>query len=149
MLQKLFNTDNADWFGNNMFHTSRMCTNGVPPVNIAETDNGFSIEMAAPGYNKTDFQVSVDKNLLTITVDTSETEGQANNTEAPNTEASEAKPVKRIYRREFSYGSFSRSFSLPDGVDGSKIAGNYENGILTLNIPKAEIRTTRTTVQIS
>lgn len=144
MLQKLFN-NNIDWFGNNMFHTNRMRMNGVPPVNIAETDNGFTIEMAAPGYQKQDFQVSVDKNLLTITVDNKETETQENsNPSAGQT----AKDSKRIYRREFIFGGFSRSFSLPDGVDGDKISGTYENGILSLSIPKAEIKATRTSVEI-
>ncbi len=112
----------------------------VPPVNIAETSDGFSIEMAAPGYTKADFVVSVDKNLLTVSVD----KAQENPAEAPDSDSGN----RKVYRREFCYGSFSRSFTLPDNVDTSKISGTYENGILILGIPKAEARDTRLSVEI-
>ncbi len=161
MLQRLFNND-YDWFGNNMFNNMRM--NNVPPVNIAETKDGFTIEMAAPGYSKKDFMVNVDKNLLTITVDKHECHGKPGCAPEKEAAASEAtsetsetetqEPAnnercgKKIYRREFRYGSFSRSFTLPEGVDGQKISGAYTDGILTLNIPRAEVVNTRMSVEI-
>ncbi|MCQ2253007.1 MAG: Hsp20/alpha crystallin family protein [Bacteroidales bacterium] len=122
----------------------------VPPVNIAETSEGFQIEMAAPGYSKKDFAVNVDKHILTISVDSY---GCDNNCEKNHDDASndgEAKTgnSKMIYRREFSHGNFSRSFTLPDSVDTSKISGQYTDGILTLTIPKAEETVTRKTVEI-
>ncbi|MCQ2249732.1 MAG: Hsp20/alpha crystallin family protein [Bacteroidales bacterium] len=134
---------------------SRMCD--VPLVNIAETENGFTIEMAAPGYSKSDFDVSIDKNVLTVSVD-KESGKAATTTEAEPVSAEAAAsapasaaasaPAKRTYRREFRFGSFSRSFTLPDGIDSEKIDGEYLNGILTINIPKAEAKITKTSVSI-
>ncbi|MBR4327441.1 MAG: Hsp20/alpha crystallin family protein [Bacteroidales bacterium] len=150
MLQRFFNNDDIDWFGNNMFHADRNRMYGVPPVNISESDKEFAIEMAAPGYDKKDFNVSVDKNLLTISVDlehgdnanTENTEGKA------NAEDTENPDNKQIYRQEFCFSSFSRSFTLPEGVDAQKIGGKYENGILTLSIPKAAVVNTKKSVEI-
>ena len=149
MLQRFFNNDDIDWFGNNMFHADRNRMYGVPPVNISESDKEFAIEMAAPGYDKKDFNVSVDKNLLTISVDkehgdnaAADTEGKANAADADNPDN------KQIYRQEFCFSSFSRSFTLPEGVDAQKIGGKYENGILTLSIPKAAVVNTKKSVEI-
>ena len=148
MLHRFFNNDDIDWFGNNMFHADRNRMYGVPPVNISESDKEFAIEMAAPGYDKKDFNVNVDKNLLTISVDKEHnTEGAEDN--ANNTEGAENNPDnKQIYRQEFCFSSFSRSFTLPEGVDAQKIGGKYENGILTLTIPKAAVVNTKKSVEI-
>ncbi len=143
MLHRFLNNDDIDWFGNNMFHTDRNRMFGVPPVNISESDKGFSIEMAAPGYEKKDFKVSVDKNLLTISVDKLE-----DNTQNADATQEENPANRHVYRQEFKFNSFSRSFTLPDGVDGTNITGSYENGILTLDIPKAAVVDTRKTVEI-
>jgi len=148
MLQRFFNNDDIDWFGNNMFHADRNRMYGVPPVNISESDKEFAIEMAAPGYDKKDFNVNVDKNLLTISVDkehnTEDTEKGAEGAE----NATENPDNKQIYRQEFCFSSFSRSFTLPEGVDSAKIGGKYENGILTLTIPKAAVVNTKKSVEI-
>ena len=147
MLHRFFNNDDIDWFGNNMFHADRNRMYGVPPVNISESDKEFAIEMAAPGYDKKDFNVNVDKNLLTISVDKEHNaEGAEDNA---NTEGAENNPDnKQIYRQEFCFSSFSRSFTLPEGVDAQKIGGKYENGILTLTIPKAAVVNTKKSVEI-
>ena len=139
MLQKFFNNDDIDWFGNNLFQISNNCMNGVPPVNISEKSEGFVITMAAPGYKKEDFNVNIDKNLLTISVK------KENKSES---DGSQDDKSSKVYRREYSFSSFSRSFTLPEGTDAAKISGSYTDGILTLEIPKAEEQNTKKAIEI-
>lgn len=97
----------------------------VPAVNIKEEENQFHIEVAAPGLKKEDFNLNLDNNLLTI----------SSQKEVTN----EEKDEKGNYtRREFGYQSFSRSFTLPEGVDADKIKANYTDGVLKIDIPKKE-----------
>lgn len=96
----------------------------IPTVNIIENTKDFKIEMAAPGMEKKDFHVSVEDGTLTIRSEKKE----------------EIKEKKENYtRREFSYNSFIRSFRLPDNCLPEKIDAKYENGILTLVLPKKEV----------
>ncbi len=95
----------------------------VPAVNIKEDDNKFTIEVAAPGLNKDDFNVDLDNNMLTIS---SEKE-----------EKDEEKDGKYM-RKEFSYCKFNRSFTLPETVDADKIEAKHKDGVLEVNIPKKE-----------
>lgn len=95
-----------------------------PAVNIKEDENGFTLEFAAPGYEKGDFEVKVDKDLLTIS-------------SAKKTET-ETKEGEKFTRREFKYASFNRTFTLPETVDATKIGATYTNGILNVSIPKKE-----------
>jgi HSP20 family protein len=96
----------------------------LPAVNIRETDNEFSVEVAAPGMKKDDFKIELDNNMLTIS---SEREHEEEHKEG------------EYCRREFSYSSFRRSFSLPeDAVNTEKINANYENGVLQIHLPKKE-----------
>jgi HSP20 family protein len=96
----------------------------LPSVNIKEDDNGFEVELAAPGLEKGDFKVELDKSVLTISSD--------------KKVENETKEGQQFTRREFSYQSFSRSFTLPSIVEADKIAAKYENGILRVSIPKKE-----------
>ncbi|MBC7888959.1 MAG: Hsp20/alpha crystallin family protein [Ferruginibacter sp.] len=97
----------------------------IPAVNIRENNENFLVEMAAPGMNKHDFKVELNGNSLTIT-------SEKNFEEEPKEE-------ERYSRKEFSYQSFSRIFTLPkDVVDADKIEAKYENGVLYLVIPKKE-----------
>ena len=97
----------------------------IPAVNIKETGEAFEVEMAAPGMRKEDFKVELDGNQLTIG---SEFESQ-----------NEMREGERFTRREFSYQSFQRSFTLPKNVvDIEQIEARYENGVLRLLIPKRE-----------
>lgn len=92
----------------------------TPAVNIAEFDKEYKIEVAAPGLEKGDFEVKVDNNVLTISA-----------------HKEEMKEEKGKYtRKEFGYYEFSRSFTLPDTVDPSKIGAKYENGVLFVSLPK-------------
>ncbi len=97
----------------------------VPAVNVKEDVDGFEVEVAAPGFSKKDFHVEINNNLLTIssTKETKNEEGTAN----------------KYTRKEFAYTSFKRSFTLPENtVDTEKIEARYEDGILTVRIPKRE-----------
>lgn len=92
-----------------------------PSVNIKETDSDYSIELAAPGLEKSDFQVEVKEDQLKIKVE----------------KKAEHKEGNEDYkRREFSFTSFTRSFYLPKDVRAEDIAAEYVNGILTITIPK-------------
>lgn len=93
-----------------------------PAVNIIETKDGFSLEVAAPGLNKEDFNISVEKNTLTINAN------KEANTEEGN----------KYRRKEFSYLSFQRTFHLPNTIDSNAITAQYENGILQLTLSKKE-----------
>jgi HSP20 family protein len=120
-----------DFFGHRFFSPSisdfgNMAWNrntNVPAANITETKNEFILELSAPGLNKNDFQIEIDKNILTISSEKKE----------------ESKEDKDNYmRREFSYSSFRRSFHLPENTQEDKINAKYDNGILKVSIPKSE-----------
>jgi HSP20 family protein len=95
----------------------------VPRINVLEKDNQFVIELAAPGLNKEDFQLHLEKDVLSIKADR-----QVENEE--NTD--------RYTRREFSYHRFERSFHLPKTINQEGIEAKYENGILNIHLPKKE-----------
>ncbi|MGZ5246199.1 MAG: Hsp20/alpha crystallin family protein [Flavitalea sp.] len=94
-----------------------------PPTNVLENKDGFILEMNAPGRNKEDFNILIEKNLLTIRFEEKK--------EQPN-------PEQKLIRKEFSLKSFKRSFSLDDQIDSQSIQAKYENGILKLWLPKKE-----------
>jgi len=95
----------------------------IPAVNIAEKKERFEISLAAPGMKKDDFNIDVDGNVLTISAETKEEKEEKE---------------ERYTRKEFSYSSFSRTFTLPEGVNKDKIDASYENGLLLLTLPKTE-----------
>jgi HSP20 family protein len=117
------------WFGdvfdaivNDSFLSDRLVTK-VPAVNIAETENGFHVELAAPGLQKEDFKINLDKNVLSVSV-----EKKSETTDGG----------KKYSKREYSYQSFVRSFTLPESADQTKIEAEYTDGILKLEIAKKE-----------
>jgi len=97
-------------------------TKNNPPVNILETAENFKIEVAAPGFDKANFSVNTEKEVLTIAA-----KKEVNN-EAAGT----------LRRKEFSYSEFQRTFRLPDTVNQDAIEANYVNGVLTVTLPKKE-----------
>ncbi len=106
----------------------------MPAVNVIETGNDFRIEFAAPGLEKNDFKIDLDGRVLTI----------SSEKEYKNEEKDE-----RVMRREFSYTSFSRAFSLPESIDAEKIKANHKNGVLSIAIPKREEAKQKPPKQIS
>jgi HSP20 family protein len=99
----------------------------IPSINITEEQNHYKIEMAAPGMKKDDFNIDIDNNLINIS---SEKESESAN------ENGNGKKNNNYTFREYNYSSFSRSFSIPDNAETSKITAKYTDGILSLNIPK-------------
>lgn len=95
----------------------------MPKVNVRETEQGFNLELAAPGLEKEDFNIEIDDNTLKISV---------------SKESKEEETTDKFTRKEYNYHSFKRAFSLPANIDPSKIAASYKNGILNLEIPKTE-----------
>lgn len=105
------------------FYNSTERSGMVPAVNIREREDHFLLELAAPGMKKDDFKIKLDNNVLTISSEQKE-------------ESEETK--EKFTRKEFFYQSFSRSFTLPKSVDLDKIKADYNNGVLSLNMPKRE-----------
>lgn len=94
-----------------------------PSVNVIETHDHFRIEVAAPGLGRADFDLQIENNHLKI--------------KAKKEQNDEAKE-DRFVRREFNYTAFTRSFRLPKSVDGENISARYNNGVLTVELPKKE-----------
>ena len=102
---------------------NREGTENVPAVNITEGKDAFTIEVAAPGLAKSDFKINLDNNVLTI---------------SSEKETREESKEENVLRREFGYSAFTRSFTLPETVNGEKIKATHENGILSIVVPKKE-----------
>lgn len=96
----------------------------LPAVNIRETNDAFALELAAPGMKKEDFKIDLDQRVLTVSAERKE-------------EKKEEKDGKYT-RREFSYHSFRRSFTLPLSADPEKISASYKDGVLHIEVAKKE-----------
>jgi HSP20 family protein len=116
MLTDFFDDDrffNSPWAGGRT----------IPAVNVKETDKNYEVELAAPGYDKKDFNIAVENGLLTVS--------------AERTEEKEKKE-DNYTRREFGRSSFSRSFSLPANTNEEDVNARYEDGVLKLAIAKKQ-----------
>ncbi len=96
---------------------------GFPPVNIKEGKESYHLEVAVPGMEKSDFNIKLEQNILTISAEKKE--------EVKNED-------EKQIRKEFSYRAFKRSFTIDEKIDASNIAAKYENGILKVELPKKE-----------
>lgn len=105
-----------DWFGG-----LESASNYLPAVNIKENEKDFELELSVPGRKKEDFNIEIDKDVLTISSEI-RTVGD--------------KAEENYTRKEFALNSFKRSFTLPETVNTEKIEANYANGILSFVIPK-------------
>jgi len=121
-----------DHFFNNVFDdmafpsTSRTneCKTHSPAVNVQETDKSFELDVAMPGLSKDDISVELNKGTLTISAGTKNEKSECNET---------------YTLREYSACCFKRSFSLPENVKEGDVKGKYEDGILTLTLPKEDV----------
>jgi HSP20 family protein len=95
-----------------------------PAVNILEEKDDFLVEMAVPGFNKNDFKIKVEEDMLTIEAEVEEKKEEVE---------------KNYTRKEYTHQSFSRSFRMPENVKEDSIKAQYEDGMLKLILPKAEI----------
>src|ERR1700753_1052606 len=102
---------------NDTFFSDRMVSR-VPAVNISESENNYHVELAAPGLKKEDFKLNLERNQLTISVE--QTDEQQDE-------------QKNYSKREYSYRSFVRSFTLPESADHGQIEASYADGILRID----------------
>jgi HSP20 family protein len=109
-------------FFKNQFNNTE--SKGSVPVNVKEMDNSYVLEVIAPGFEKADFRINLDQHILTISAEK---------------KAEEKKENEKLIRREFTYQSFKRSFTLDEKIDATKIEASYVNGVLALNLPKKEV----------
>jgi HSP20 family protein len=127
-MDEFFNTGLSNFVGNDFLVSQ-------PAVNILENKDNFKIQIAAPGFDKQNFVLSVDNNHVSI--------------EAKR-EAAEEKSEEKFTRREFRYETFKRSYKLPETVNQDEITAVYENGILLVTLPKKETAKPQTkTIEIS
>ena len=106
----------------------------IPKVDIVENTDSFEIQLAAPGLTKEDFKIELNDNYLTV---------------SGERKFSNEKKERTFHSIETQYGSFSRSFSLPENVNAGNINATYTNGILELTIPKDEKKALKQTIKVN
>lgn len=106
----------------------------VPTANITETQKEFKVELAVPGLEWKDFNVEVDNHILTISAEK---------------EAEKKEDDGEYSKREYSFNSFSRSFTLPENVKEGNIDASYENGVLRISIPKLKETPVKPAVKVA
>jgi HSP20 family protein len=138
MVDNFFNADN--------FFASSILNNGlldlgstviIPEANIIENGKNYKIELAAPGLERKDFKVEIQDNILKISSEKEDEYEEERNDEK-----------NYFCRKEFSYNSFTRSFTLPENLITDKIDAKYENGILHVTLPKKEVTLSKPAKQI-
>jgi HSP20 family protein len=107
------------WFGSNDW-TKAM---NMPSVNISEEKDHYMVSLAVPGLKKDDFKIDIDGNMLII---------------SSEKEQNKEDKDKKYTRKEYSFSSFSRSFSLPEEINKEKITAKYEEGVLKISLPRNE-----------
>ena len=95
----------------------------VPAVNVGENDQAFTLYLAAPGLKKEDFKITIEENTLSISFE-------------QNQES--AREIEKFSRKEYSIASFNRRFNIPEIVDQSAISAQYEQGVMTIILPKKQ-----------
>ncbi|MDB5005167.1 MAG: 18 kDa heat shock protein [Mucilaginibacter sp.] len=114
--------DVFDSIFNDTFFNDRMMAR-VPAVNISESENYYHVELAAPGLKKEDFKLSLERHVLTISVE----------------QSADQQETQRDYsKREYRFNSFVRSFTLPESADAGQIEATYTDGVLCIDIAKRE-----------
>lgn len=108
-----------EFFNNNWNASISDYSNSKPAVNVKEDDKSFTLQIAAPGINKNDFEISLENRVLSIEV-----------------VKKDEHDVNDFTSKEFDYNSFKRSFSIPKSIELLKINASYINGILKINLPK-------------
>ena len=120
MMKELFNE-----FPAAINKTVREDVLNFPPVNIIEKTDRYQLSIAAPGFEKADFIIKLEANTLSISTEKKETLTEE---------------TDKLIRKEFGYKAFKRSFTIDEKIDTANISAKYENGILTLELPKREIQ---------
>lgn len=119
MMKELFNE-----FPAAVNKTVREDVLNFPPVNIIEKADKYLLSVAAPGFEKADFNIKLDANTLTISTEKKEITTEEND---------------KLIRKEFGFKAFRRSFTIDEKIDAANITAKYENGILAIELPKKEV----------
>ncbi|MCB0697278.1 MAG: Hsp20/alpha crystallin family protein [Chitinophagaceae bacterium] len=98
-------------------------SNVTAPVNIKETDTAYQLDVVAPGLKKEDFDIQVEKDVLSVSFEQKEEQKET---------------TDKMIRNEYKFRSFKRNFTLGDKINAAGISANYADGILSVNLPKAE-----------
>ena len=120
-------------FFNDSLYDNTQVQNFIPELDVLESEKTYELHIAVPGFKKDNFNLEVDDNLLTVSGERKFEEKQ------------EDKTFKSI---QTSYGSFSRTFTLPDNVDATKIEAHYNDGILEVIVPKDESKIIKTNIKV-
>jgi len=120
-------------FFNDSLYDNTQVQNFIPEVDVLESDKTYELHIAVPGFNKNDFNLEVDDNLLTV---------------SGERKFEDTKSDKKFKSVQTSYGSFSRTFTLPENVDATKIDAHYNNGILEVMVPKDETKIIKTSIKV-
>ena len=115
----------SDFFDDDNFIDNRLWNKKLdePALNIKETDDAFEVELAAPGFAKKDFDVTIDNGCLNISAESSKSKEEKDD---------------NYTRKEFSYNSFSKKLQLPDSVKDEDVKAHYKDGVLSFNLLKKE-----------
>lgn len=131
-----FDTDR--FFTSDVFKPALRDAISIPPANVVETEYDYRIELGVPGMKKEDFKIDLDESNKILTVSAASKEEKAGEYKK-----------ERFTRHEYSYHSFTRSFSLPDNADLEAISGKYDNGVMTITISKkSEIKLAKKEIKI-
>ena len=122
------------FFSDSLARTGGSAYSFVPKVDILETEKAYELHFAIPGVNKDDFKIDLNDNHLTISGERKFTKEKKEN---------------NLYVVETQYGNFSRTFSLPENVDASKITAAYNNGILEITVPKDEKKVLKSSIKVN
>lgn len=120
-------------FFNDSLYDNTQVQNFIPEVDVLESDKTYELHLAVPGFNKNDFNLEVDDKLLTVSG------------ERKFAEKTSDKTFKSVQTR---YGSFQRTFTLPENIDATKVEANYNNGILEVTVPKDETKVLKTNIKV-
>ena len=130
-----FNDSTFDNFFDNFLNLSQAGQTNymtVPRANTVKTENGYSIELAAPGFTRDEFQLNVDNNTLTVSVNTEDSDEYE----------------KNVTNREYKFQSFTRSWNLPESVNIEAIEARYDAGILYVEVPVEDTRRLRKVITV-
>ena len=113
-----------DWPFHGGRELSKRSVDWAPKVDISETKGNFNIKVEVPGVKREDVKINIDDHVLSV-------HGESKHEKEEESE--------EFHRVERFYGSFSRSFSLPENVDEDGVEATFKDGLLTLSIPKTEV----------
>ena len=120
-------------FFNDSLYDNTQVQNFIPEVDVLESEKTYELHLAVPGFKKDDFNLAVDDKLLTVSGERKFEDNKSNKT------------FKSVQTR---YGSFERTFTLPENIDATKIEAHYNNGILEVIVPKDETKVLKTNIKV-